>query len=87
MKYINFKRYKFSTSLKALRELIYNFLKFFEVTNFKRYDFKKVYKYLDIRKFSFIKVIKNLNPISWRTHTVLSPSKTSSYSNKSFFEL
>ena len=66
MKYINFKRYKFSTSLKALRELIYNFLKFFEVTNFKRYDFKKVYKYLDIRKFSFIKVIKNLNPLNYK---------------------
>ena len=39
MKYFNFKRYKFSTSLKALRELIYDFLKFFRIINFKRYDF------------------------------------------------
>jgi len=61
MKYINFKRYKFSTSIKALRELIYNFLEFFRITNFKRYDFKKIYRYLHIRRFNFIKAIKNFN--------------------------
>ena len=62
MKYINFKRYKFSTSLKALRELIYDFLKFFRVINFKRYDFEKIYKHLNFRRFNFIKVVKNFNP-------------------------
>ena len=62
MKYINFKRYKFSTSLKALRELIYDFLKFFRTINFKRYDFKKIYKHLNFRRFNFIKVVKNFNP-------------------------
>ena len=70
MKYINFKRYKFSTSLKALRELIYNFLKFFEIISFKGYDFKKIYKYLDIRKFSFIKVIKKFNPLNYKFSTL-----------------
>ena len=62
MKYINFKRYKFSTSLKALRELIYDFLKFFRTINFKRYDFKKIYKHLNFGRFNFIKVVKNFKP-------------------------
>ena len=53
MKYINFKRYKFSTITKKLSTLRDNFLKVFKSIDFKIYDFKKITKYLDIRKFDF----------------------------------
>ena len=50
MKYINFKRYKFSTITKNLNILRYNFFRIFKFIDPKRYDFKRLYKYLDFRK-------------------------------------
>ena len=50
MKYINFKRYKFSTITKNLNILRYNFFRIFKFIDLKRYDFKRLYKYLDFRK-------------------------------------
>ena len=47
MKYIDFKRYKFSTITKKLKILGYNFFNFL---NPGRYDYRKLYKYLDFRK-------------------------------------
>ena len=45
MKYINFKRYKFSTILKNI--------------NFKRYKFLKFPKYVDFRTINFSKIFRN----------------------------
>jgi len=47
MKYIDFKRYKFSTITEKLKILGYNFFNFL---NPGRYDYRKLYKYLDFRK-------------------------------------
>ena len=58
MKYINFKRYKFSTVLKNLDTLRYNFFKIFKFVDFKRYDLKKIYKYINIRRFDFTRTGK-----------------------------
>ena len=41
MKYINFKRYKFSTITKNLNTLRYNFFRIFKFIDLKRYDFKR----------------------------------------------
>tara|TARA_B100000029_G_scaffold91629_1_gene81594 strand:- start:5250 stop:6890 length:1641 start_codon:yes stop_codon:yes gene_type:complete len=58
MKYINFKRYKFSTVFKIYHVLWSNFLKLFKFIHFKRYNFTKVYRYFDIRRFNFTKIVK-----------------------------
>ena len=50
MKYINFKRYKFSTVTKKFNFSIRNFLKTFKFMDFGRYDFKKLKRYLDIQR-------------------------------------
>ena len=61
MKYINFKRYKFSTIFKNVNLKRYQFLKIFDFIDFSTFNFKKVYKYLDIKRFGFIKFAKYLN--------------------------
>ena len=62
MKYINFKRYKFSTVVKTLNTLRYNFFKIFKSIDINIYNFKKIYKYFDIRRYNIIKFTKYLNP-------------------------
>ena len=57
MKYINFKRYKFSTVAKSFNRLIYNFLKFFKFGDLKRYEFKKVYKYFNFSRYNISKYL------------------------------
>ena len=57
MKYINFKRYKFSTVVKSFNRLIYNFLKFFKFGHLKRYEFKKVYKYFNFSRYNISKYL------------------------------
>ena len=69
MKYINFKRYKFSTIVKNFNTLIYDFLKIFKsldfhrynFLDFHRYNFKNFFKYLDIGRFDFKKITKYIN--------------------------
>ena len=51
MKYIDFKRYNFSTILKNIHSRRYNFLKINRYLNYKRYNFRSFYKYVDIRQF------------------------------------
>ncbi len=58
MKYINFKRYKFSTVTKKISELRYNFLKIFKFLSFRSYDFGKIYKYGDFTRFKIGKIYK-----------------------------
>ena len=50
MKYIDIKRYKFSTILKNI--------------NFKRYNFLKIYKYIDLKRLNFKSCFINISPIS-----------------------
>ena len=61
MKYINFKRYKFSTITKSLNTLRYDFFKIFKFIDLKRYDFRKLYKYLDFRRYDFYRIDKKIN--------------------------
>jgi hypothetical protein len=61
MKYINFKRYKFSTITKSLNTLRYDFFKIFKFIDLKRYDFRKLYKYLDFRRYNFYRIDKKIN--------------------------
>ena len=63
MKYINFKRYKFSTVLKNFHKLRENFLKFFKSINIKQYtcSLRRTYKHLNFNSFNFIKFDKYFN--------------------------
>ena len=62
MKYINIKRYKFSTILKNINTAIVknfnrlggNFLKISKLVNHKQYDFKKIAEYFDPRNYESI---------------------------------
>ena len=60
MKYINFKRYKFSTIVKNFNTLTHNFLKIFKIIGHERYNFKKIYKYLGVARFNLTQVSKYL---------------------------
>ena len=59
MKYIDFKRYKFSTILKNIHSRRYNFLKINRYLNYKRYNFTSLYnslrfhRYLNYRRYNF----------------------------------
>ena len=68
MKYINFKRYKFSTILKNINLRRYNFLKvnrylnyINRYLNYKRYNFRSFYKYFDIRQYKLPKIYRYIN--------------------------
>ena len=69
MKYINIKRYKFSTFLKNFNTLIIknlkmlgnNVFKLFKFIDHRQYNLKKIYKYLDIREYDLAKFIKYFN--------------------------
>ena len=61
MKYINFKRYKFSTILKNINLRRYNFLKVPRYLNYKRYNFRSFYKYFDIRQYRLPKIYRYIN--------------------------
>ena len=61
MKYINFKRFKFSTILKNINFRRYNFSKIFKFVDPRRLDFKNIYKYLDFIRIDFKKFYKYLD--------------------------
>ena len=61
MKYLNFKRYKFSTISKNLNTIRGIFLKIFKYADFERYDFRKIYKYINVTKIDFQKVWEFIN--------------------------
>ena len=58
MKYINFKRFKFSTAVKSFDNLIYNFSKILKLLNFKKPDLTNFFKYFAIRKYDLSKLKK-----------------------------
>ena len=57
MKYIDFKRYKFSTAVKKINSLTLNII---EIFSLKRLNLKRFYKNLSFTKFNFIKVEKKI---------------------------
>ena len=61
MKYINFKRFKFSTIFKNINFRRYNFSKIFKFVDPRRLDFKNIYKYLDFIRIDFKKFYKYLD--------------------------
>tara|TARA_B100000029_G_scaffold500992_1_gene573628 strand:- start:851 stop:2488 length:1638 start_codon:yes stop_codon:yes gene_type:complete len=61
MKYLNFKRYKFSTIQKSIDNIKYAIFKIFRHINFKRYNLSKLYKYKDKARFYFVKIAKLFN--------------------------
>ena len=66
MKYMNFKRYKFSTIYKSVNTLGNNLLKTFKILDFRRYNFSrynlsKIYRYIDITRLKHIKIAKFFN--------------------------
>jgi len=61
MKYINFKRYKFSTITKYISSKSYKFLKVFNSTVFKRYNYLTATIGTTFRKISFFKINKFVN--------------------------
>jgi len=62
MKYLNLKRFKFSTILKNINFRIYNFLKISKFSELKRLNLREVYKYINIRAFDIRKFSKYVNP-------------------------
>ena len=70
MKYINFKRFKFSTIFKNVNFSRYNFSKIFKFINLRRLDFKNVYKYFDIRRFDFTKFTYYFNPKTYKLNKI-----------------
>jgi len=61
MKYINIKRYKFSTILKNFKTLGSNVAKLFKFIDIQKYDLKKIFRYLNIRSLNLTKITKYLN--------------------------
>ena len=66
MKYMNFKRYKFSTIYKSVNTFGNNLLKTFKILDFRRYNFSrynlsKIYRYIDITRLKHIKIAKFFN--------------------------
>ena len=84
MKYINFKRYKFSTVLKKINIKSYNLLKFNKFLDFRRYDFSKVYKYVDFKRYNFLKFYKFLD---FRRYDFLKVYKYVDFKRYNFFKL
>ena len=75
MKFMNIKRYKFSTILKNFNTLIVknfktlgnNVLGIFKSLVLQQYGLKKIYKYLDIRRYNFTKITRYFDP---RTYNI-----------------
>ena len=58
MKYIKFKRYKFSTAVKAFNTARYNFFKMPKsiFSSLRKYEYNKIYKYFIFRKFNLNRI-------------------------------
>ena len=81
MKYINFKRYKFSTVLKYLNTLSRNFFKIFKFISNENYNFRKIFRYFQFRKFNNINIIKYLKLKNYNINLI---KKLNFFSNKFF---
>ena len=61
MKYINFKRPKFFTTIKNINFKRYNFSNIYKYLNYRRYKFSPYLKILNIKKYKFSKVYNFIN--------------------------
>lgn len=61
MKYINFKRLKFFTTIKGIISKRYNFSNIYKYLNYRRYKFSSYLKIFNIRKYKFSKVYNLIN--------------------------
>ena len=61
MKYIKFKRYKFSTIIKNIHSARYKFYRIYKLINLRKYNFSGIYNYIDPRRYNFSKIYKYLN--------------------------
>ena len=82
MKYINFKRYKFSTLWKKIDFKRYNLIKIFKKIDLNRYFVSKIYKILDYRSYNLNKIFKILDYRSYNLNKIF--KKISIKRNKSF---
>ena len=58
MKYINFKRFKFSTIFKKIKSKGYDFSKIFKFNGLKVYNFSKILKLGGLKIYDFLKILK-----------------------------
>ena len=61
MKYIKFKRYKFSTIIKNIHSFRHKFSRIYKFTDLRKYNFSKIYNYIDPRRYNFSEIHKYLN--------------------------
>ena len=61
MKYINFKRYKFSTIFKNINLRRYKLITFAKNVDFKRYNFSKIYRYFNFKRYNFSGIFRYFN--------------------------
>ena len=62
MKYIKFKRYKFSTIIKNIHSLRYKFSRIYKLINFRKYNFSRIYNYIDLRRYNFSRIYNYIDP-------------------------
>ena len=78
MKYINIKRYKFSTIAKNFNTIVVSFFKIFKFIDIKRYNFRRIFKYVNFERFNFIKITNYLKLKSYNVISIKKINFTSS---------
>ena len=72
MKYMNFKRYKFSTIFKKINLKSYNFSKIYRFFNIRRFDYTKITRYFNLRRYNLGSPnIASLKKINFRSNKFL----------------
>ena len=61
MKYIDFKRFKFSTVFKKIKLKIYDFFKIFKFKGQKIYDIAKIFRFKGLKIYDFSQIFKFFN--------------------------
>ena len=78
MKYLNLKRYKFSTIFKNINTIWHNFFKIIKLISFKGYSVRKIFKYLDPKE---IKISKYLNFKSYNINNYIDNLRATTEAN------
>ena len=81
MKYLNFKRYKFSTVQKTFNTLVYSLFKIFKNISFKIFYLGKFFKYFSIDKLNITKYAKlrSYNIFNFNNLNIVKYAKLKSY--------
>ena len=67
MKYINFKRFKFSIITEYINNLRYSFLRIFKFVDLSRFNLKRIYKNFYFPSFKISKINKIVNFKNYKT--------------------